>query len=138
MTDLGTLSGDFSSFGEAIADNGEVGGLSCDMSGNCRAFLWQNGVMTDLNALISVSSPLFLIDVLGVNSRGEIVGDALEISSGEVHAYLATPRHGRAASEIAALAMRGESGKSPKVALPENVRKALGKRLGRRYHIPLP
>jgi probable HAF family extracellular repeat protein len=138
MTDLGTLPGDFASFGEAINEVGEVGGYSCDINFNCRAFLWQNGVMTDANALIPVSSPLFLLDVLSINSRGEIVGDALEISTGETHGYLAIPSQGGAASEIVAPAASNEAGRSPKVVLPENVRRMLRQRLGHRVGIQQP
>ena len=53
MTDLGTLPGDYSSFGSGINDKGQVVGSSCDQRGTCRAFLWQNGTMTDLNLLIA-------------------------------------------------------------------------------------
>ncbi|MGO9648806.1 MAG: hypothetical protein ACLPOO_12195, partial [Terriglobales bacterium] len=38
------------SFG--INQEGQVTGQSCDQNGNCRAFLWQDGVMTDLNSLV--------------------------------------------------------------------------------------
>jgi hypothetical protein len=45
------------------------------MSGNLRALLWQNGVMTDLNALIPANSGLYLqFASEGINSRGEIAG----------------------------------------------------------------
>ena len=76
MTDLGTLSGDFSSFAPAINNEGQVVGASCDQSGNCRAFIWQNGAITDLNTLIPVDSPLYLLQALDINSFGEIVGCA--------------------------------------------------------------
>jgi len=143
MSDLGTLSGDFSSFGEAISDDGEVGGLSCDMNGNCRAFLWQNGVMTDLNALISGDSSLFLVDVLSINSRGEIVGDAVQNSTGQNHAYLATPCDEEHADTAgcedqgeSATAVQGDTIERPKVELPENIRRMLRQRRGSRYRIP--
>ena len=45
MTDLGTLPGDFSSAAWSIDNKGRVVGTSCDASGNCRAFLWQHGVI---------------------------------------------------------------------------------------------
>jgi probable HAF family extracellular repeat protein len=130
MIDLGTLPGDFASFGEAINDVGEVGGFSCDINFNCRAFLWQGHGMTDLNTLIPVGSPLFLLDVLSINSRGEIVGDALEISTGETHGYLAIPNHSGAATELTALAAQGQTSEQPKLVLPENVRKLLQQRPG--------
>jgi hypothetical protein len=106
------------------------------MDGNVRALLRQNGVMTDLNTLIPSSSPLFLIEGFSINSRGQIAGFALQTSTGEVHAFLATPSNGFAASENATLAARGATSKGPKVVLPENVRKMLRQRLGSRFHIP--
>ena len=59
--DLGTLSGDVTSAGLGINDGGDVVGASIDgsvASGNPRAFLWRNGVMTDLNTLVPESTPL--------------------------------------------------------------------------------
>lgn len=91
MNDLGALPGDVGSAANGINDKGEVVGVSCDMNGNCRAFLWQNGTMTDLNALISPRSPLYLLIAYDINSRGQIAGQALQIGTGQLHAFLATP-----------------------------------------------
>src|SRR5258707_1853570 len=77
MQDLHTLPGDVASVGLAINSSSQAVGLSLDSGGNPRAFLWQNGVITDLNALIPADSPflvLFVADV--INSSGEIVGFA--------------------------------------------------------------
>ena len=137
MRDLGTLPGDVASAADGINSKGQVVGGSFDINGNDRAFLWQNGVMTDLNTLIPAGSPLFLIEATGtINSRGQIAGIALQISTGEVHAFLATPSNGFAASENATPTARGETSTNPKVVLPENVRKMLERRLGSRFHIP--
>ena len=133
MTDLGTLPGDVLSAGEGINEKGQVVGTSFDASGNARAFLWQHGVMTDLNSLTPAGSSFFLLDAFSINSRGEIAGDAFQMSTGEVHAYLATPSNGQAPSESATIPARGETGS--KVTLPENVRKMLQQRMAQRYHI---
>jgi len=123
LTDLGTLPGDVASSGDGINSKGQVVGGSFDVDENGRAFLWQNGVMIDLNTLIPADSPLFLIEATGtINSRGQIAGIALQISTGEVHAFLATQSTGEFASESATL---GETSRGPKVVLPENVRKML-------------
>jgi len=92
MRDLGTLPGDAHSAANGINDAGEVVGVSLDASFNPRAFLRQNHTMTDLNTLIPADSPLFLITACSVNSSGEIIGIAVEKSSGNVHGYRATPR----------------------------------------------
>ncbi len=118
LVDLGTLTGDVSSSGDGLNDWGQVVGGSYDASGNSRAFLWQNGVMTDLNTLIPPNSPLYLLEATGtINDSGQIAGIALQISTGETHAFLATPTKGHwAISE------------RPKVVLPENVRKLVQQR----------
>ena len=113
MTDLGTLTGDVSSSGDGINDWGQVVGGSYSASGGSRAYIWQNGVMTDLNTLIPPNSPLYLLEASGtINDSGQIAGIAMVISTGETHAFLATPTMGDwAISE------------RPNIVLPENVRK---------------
>jgi len=98
MQDLGTLSGDVASVSISINEAGSVVGASLDANFNPRAFLWEKGLMTDLNALIPGDSPLYLLTGCSINSRGEITGLGLT-STGEIHTYLATPTHGVATSE---------------------------------------
>jgi probable HAF family extracellular repeat protein len=98
MQDLGTLSGDVASLSISINDGGSVVGASLDANFNPRAFLWEKGLMTDLNTLIAGDSPLYLLTGCSINSRGEITGLGLT-STGEIHTYLATPTHGVATSE---------------------------------------
>ena len=97
MQDLGTLPGDVNSLPGAtggINNRQQVVGWSCDSGGNCRAYIWQNGVMTDLNALIPPTSPLYLVIPYGINDAGEIVGQAVQKSTGDMHGFLLTPvRH---------------------------------------------
>jgi probable HAF family extracellular repeat protein len=63
---------------------------------NPRGFLWQNGVMTDLNTLVKPGSAALQV-VFGndINSRGEITGQAFYPGigeSGEFRAVLLIPR----------------------------------------------
>ena len=97
IQDLGTLSGDIASLSISINDAGLVVGASVDASGNPRAFLWNSGVMTDLNTLVAGNSSLYLMTGCSINDRGEITGLGLT-STGEVHTYLATPTQGVATS----------------------------------------
>jgi probable HAF family extracellular repeat protein len=92
MQDLGTLSSDLASNGISINDGGSVVGVSLDANFNPRAFLWQKGVMTDLNTLVAGDAPLYLLTACSINSRGEITGLGLT-STGEIHTYFATPKH---------------------------------------------
>jgi probable HAF family extracellular repeat protein len=68
MLDLGTL--DYASVALGINDRGEVVGASLAANFSSRAFLWQKGVMTDLNSLIRGNSGLYLQSASSINSRG--------------------------------------------------------------------
>lgn len=100
MQDLGTLSGDLASNGISINAGGSVVGVSLDANFNPRAFLWEKRVMTDLNTLVAGDSPLYLLTACSINSRGEITGLGLT-STGEIHTYLATPKHDAEIGEAA-------------------------------------
>jgi probable HAF family extracellular repeat protein len=131
MSDLGTLPGDVASGADGLNDRGQVVGGSFDAASNGRAFIWQNGIMTDLNTLIPPNSPLYLLEAMGViNDRGQIAGYAVQISTGEVHAFLATPNGSEALGEGTAIPPAGESVQRPNVILPEIVRKWLQQRQG--------
>lgn len=126
MTDLGTLAGDFSSAALANNSNGQVVGLSCDQNGNCRAFLWQSGIMTDLNALTPPGSSLYLLNAQDINSRGEIVGTAFDLSNGEPIAFAALPcSEDTNVKGCGDTAQPAVGGKRQKVVLPDNIRRSL-------------
>jgi len=78
--------------------------------------------MTDLNDLIANDSPLVLINASAINARGQIAGLALQPSTGELPAFLATPRHPELTGERARNAQRGAR---RTVAIPPNVGKML-------------
>lgn len=96
MQDLGTLPGDALSEALGINDEGVIVGVSYGASfSTSRAFIWQNGTMTDLNSLIPPSSQLFLLYANDINDQGVIAGGACVLVSGtcgsEAPAYMATP-----------------------------------------------
>jgi probable HAF family extracellular repeat protein len=126
MQDLGTLAGDSSSGAFGINDEGQVVGNSCDTNNNCRAFVWENGVMTDLNTLVCRGSSLYLTYGGDINDRGEIAGEAFVQETGASPAFLAVPSHGRGRC-------KDNSPAGQKVILPESVRERLRQqhRLGR-------
>jgi CSLREA domain-containing protein len=68
VIDLGTLGGN-SSIAIAINDSGQVTGNSQNVSGEFRAFKWQNGTMQDLNIPGSVVS-----NAIDINNAGQITG----------------------------------------------------------------
>jgi hypothetical protein len=58
---------------------------------NGRAFLYENGVATDLNALVQANSSLQLELANDITEAGEIVGFARDASTGSTVAFLAVP-----------------------------------------------
>jgi probable HAF family extracellular repeat protein len=100
IQDLGTLPGDTASLGLAISDVGDIGGISFPANPNAspRAFIRPDGgAMVDLNSLVPANTTLYLFSACSINSRGEIVGLALD-SQGNFHGYLATPTSGAPSS----------------------------------------
>ena len=90
MKVLGTLPGDMRSVANDINEKNQVIGTSRAASGLTRAFLWQNGVMTDLNTLTTAGSP-FLLAGDNINDRGEVGGFAYDPNTGDLPAYVAFP-----------------------------------------------
>jgi probable HAF family extracellular repeat protein len=74
MQDLGTLSGDAISEALGVNEQGQIVGVSYASGfADPRAFVYENGAMTDLNTL-APNSPLYLQVAQDVNSSGVIVG----------------------------------------------------------------
>ena len=137
MQDLGTLPGDSFSIAFSINNKGQVVGQSCDINFNCRAALWENDVMIDLNTVIAPKSSLF--SVQDINDQGNIVGQAFDPTTGRAPAFLPTRCEERTNEEgcedgaETTTAARGQIGESPKFVLPENVRRMVRERIARRY-----
>jgi probable HAF family extracellular repeat protein len=134
MRDLGLLSMDPADAGNTpfeINDRGQMVGASCDITlATCRGYIWQNGIMTDINDLLPADSPLYVILPLTINESGQIAGLAVVKSTGDVHAFVATPARGGAAT-VGATA--GHSA-AHRMLLPENARKTIQRMLGRHGH----
>jgi probable HAF family extracellular repeat protein len=94
MQDLGTLPGDTLSEALGINDAGQIVGESFNAS-SARAFIYENGKMTDLNTLIPPSSGLYLVFANDINDQGVIAGGACVLvsnaCSSAAPAYTATP-----------------------------------------------
>jgi probable HAF family extracellular repeat protein len=116
MQPLLPLSGDFASIALSINDRSEVVGSSFNMEFVFRAFVWRNGVMTDLNTLIPADSPLYLQLAASINANGEIVGFGQTVN-GEVHGFLATPSHDDDAGSQSTMRPRIPSDKARRLLL---------------------
>jgi probable HAF family extracellular repeat protein len=135
--DLGTLEGDSISEATGINDEGQIIGTSFTAGfASSRAFIWQNGKITDLNTLIQPSSNLYLISTGDINDRGEITGQACVLSNGactsQLVAFLGIPDFNDDSGEGASAAGQTESN-SPKIAIPDSIREQLQRRLGLKH-----
>jgi probable HAF family extracellular repeat protein len=108
IQDLGTLPGDTLSEALGINDAGQVVGTSCTAGfASCRAFLWENGNMVDLNMRIA-SGSLSLVFANDINDAGEISGGGFDAATNDTPAFIALPAPGlgpsnRTASSLAKL-----------------------------------
>lgn len=129
IRDLGLMSADPTDIVNTafeINDRGQMVGASCDVTMQiCRGYIWQNGVMTDVNELLPPDSPLYVILATAINDAGQIAGLAIDFGTGEAHAFLATPAAGSAA-QLAA--QRLSSPRARPQLLEGMVRKALRQR----------
>jgi probable HAF family extracellular repeat protein len=96
IRDLETLPAPYDDNSDAwgINKRGQAVGRSCDVDGNCHAFLWQDGVMTDLNCLVDSDGcdpEDTLIAAFDIDDRGRITGQAFDDEGGTFVAYVATP-----------------------------------------------
>jgi probable HAF family extracellular repeat protein len=96
IRDLDTLPAPFDDNSDAWGINswGQAVGRSCDVDGNCHGFLWQNGVMLDLNCVVDpddCNPEDTLIAAFDIDDRGRITGQAFDDEAGTFVAFLATP-----------------------------------------------
>jgi len=89
VIDLGDLpGGQDSSIARDINEAGQVVGNGSAQDG-AHAFIWQNGMMSDLNALIDSGLGWTLSSALAINDQGQILGKGL--FNGQARSFLLTP-----------------------------------------------
>jgi probable HAF family extracellular repeat protein len=88
MSDLGRLPGYLFVHPYAVNGQGVVVGEASNSANKRVAFVWQNGIMTDLNTLIPATSGWLLQDATGINDNGQIVGTGT--IGGQMHGFLLT------------------------------------------------
>jgi probable HAF family extracellular repeat protein len=80
VIDLGVVPGDLCAEGMAINSRRKIVGFSNQdhcFQPHAHGFLWENGVLFDLNRLISNPTALTVIEGVRITERGEIAGNAL-------------------------------------------------------------
>lgn len=84
--DFGSLG--VSSMAEGINNLGQIVGSYQTYNDNVFAFIWQDGVMSDLNSLVPSGSDWELGEALAINNSGQIVGGGT--LNGQYHGFLLT------------------------------------------------
>jgi probable HAF family extracellular repeat protein len=121
--------GDAAAFASGINDRGQVVGSALDAKFNwSHAFIWQDGVLTNLDTLFPASADLFPVMGNKINERGQISGMAIVMSGphkGDIHAFLATHVNERIDRSVADVAPT-----HPKANLSADVNKQLLRKFG--------
>jgi len=92
---LSALPGHVDSEADSINEQGLVVGTSCDAAfADCRAVVWKNGVVTDLNDLKPPDYSARLENGKDINGEGEITGRAIDPVTGIRTPIVAIPVHG--------------------------------------------
>jgi probable HAF family extracellular repeat protein len=85
---IGSLGGNGANF-KAINESGQVVGESPSESGKVHAFLWEDGMMIDLNKFLPPGSGLVLLTATDINEASQIVGYGG--TGSEFHGFLMSP-----------------------------------------------
>ncbi len=123
LTRLGKLPGDIRAEALGVNEKNQVVGLSRGGPHLFRAFIWQNGVMSDLNCL-TLPGSLFLLFANDINDRGEISGEAFDPNTLAGPAFRGIPVLNGTGSTCPAAANGSQA-----ATLPDSVRKRIRQRM---------
>jgi probable HAF family extracellular repeat protein len=121
------LTGHISSQANGINERGQVVGFSCTLDSDCRAFLWENGDLKNLNDLVTPGFTGVLLFAQDINDQGEITGRAFDPATGLRRAFVAVPianSQGRSNVKTPLSASRA------RIVLPEEVKQSLRQQRG--------
>jgi probable HAF family extracellular repeat protein len=90
LTYLGSPDGFDAAMPYAINNSGQIVGALETGGTSFNAFIWSNGLLSNLNSDIEPSSGWTLQEATAINDNGQIVGYGLN-PSGDVHGFLLTP-----------------------------------------------
>jgi probable HAF family extracellular repeat protein len=109
-----------------INESGQVVGSSCTFDGACLGFLWQNGVIENLNdPNVTPGFTGVIINAQDINDDGEITGRAFDPAAGDIKTFIAVP-----VSETAIGKKTSDSKARASIVLPESVRQMLRQQRG--------
>jgi probable HAF family extracellular repeat protein len=109
-----------------INESGDVVGSSCTFDGACLGFLWQNGVIKNLNdPKVTLGFNGVIIDAQDINDDGEITGRAFDPAAGDIKTFIAVP-----ISETAIGKKAPDSKARASIVLPQSVRQMMRQQRG--------
>jgi probable HAF family extracellular repeat protein len=91
IVEIGRLPGDSTSQALGINLWGQVVGFSTGGAAGSRGFLYQNGVLTNINDLLQPGFPDSILTVTHINDLGMIAGRLLEVSTRKSVPFVAVP-----------------------------------------------
>jgi len=121
------LPGHISNQANAINERGQVVGFSCTIDADCRAFLWENGDLKNLNDLVVPGFTGVLLFAQDINDQGEITGRAFDPATGLRRAFVAVPV---SVSQGQPMVKTTSSTSRASVVLPEEVKQSLRQQRG--------
>jgi len=95
IQEIKPLEGHATSRAWGINSFGYVVGTSCPSSGLCRAYIWKDGEITDLNDVTDKASADHLDSAQDINDFGQITGRVTNTDTGSRSAYTLTPKQER-------------------------------------------
>ena len=125
IENLGVLPGDSISQALGINDKGQIVGVSCTTGfASCRAFLYERGVMMDLNDFVPDDYADHLYAAQDINNDGQIAGQALKAGTEESVAVWMLPlgKRGRSDTDADDYVARTDAKRVP---LPEDARQRI-------------
>lgn len=130
IENLGVLPGDALSQALGINERGQIVGISCTAGfASCRAFLYDRGVMMDLNDLVPDAYADHLYTANDINNDGQITGYAIKAGSEDAVAVWVVPvdKHGHGDFDAESTAARSDAKRVP---LPARARQQILVRAG--------
>jgi probable HAF family extracellular repeat protein len=130
IQDLGTLPGDSISQALGINEQRQIVGISCTAGfASCRAFLWERGVMLDLNDFVPDDYADHLFTANDINNLGQITGFTLKAGTQDALAFWALPTEKRGPRGDDANSVVAKNAAKP-LLLPAEVRHLILARAG--------